>query len=860
MVYFSRLISVASTQQTDSLREHFRKVAVNPSEFVSHTHPTAAKNRTWANNTIQTMYSNAGLIPYSVSMSPKDMRDGLAGSRSYYTAKDMMMPPRNDRVTSRHGFMLIDVDYYVDMHNLLRGNPACLYTFCPRAPGGTSADSTYTVTDDVVTEKINGGAEYSHKLWDYDYDCVVVDHFFYSNVYLVEQRQGTDPDRKLILLTPISTVYLFGWLIQGHRIKRRVMSHGIANYTRYQELANGVTTLYHAMSFKGSSTSAIIDDRSFETILHRTRLSKAPQISDVERILRELGDKNTASASASVFMALWTQQRDLYDQFRRIQTPGFVSDDTYTYQALGPLITEDGKPSLRKIGPQYHPDGYAAAKSYNNDHACINGRLNNIKNKITNYPPFMLKCLAEFAKFIVPDDCVGTGVPISVEEVESHQTRPTQKAKAEQARLWSFNNQFVVKAFQKAEAYAKITDPRNISTVPTDHQLRLSSFTYPMSDILKQQHWYAFGLHPSEFTKTLRDKAATATMCIPTDISRLDGSCGPIHSQVVETVFNRYYSGKYQTEVHSLLKREHNATGITTNGVVYNTGHTTISGSPVTSIRNSLINAYQCYYALRLAQNEPTEAYAKLGIYGGDDGVTFDIDPRHLLNSFTKTGLTLKVEVKQRGDVITFLGRHFVDLWTTSESCCDIARQMRKLHLTHAPSTVPDNLALRRKAEGYLVTDGNTPFITSWATAVIRLTNLNYSEGQLTLSSRFNRWFEQYERPFEPLTSLSKAKMTSYLATEMGITEDQITRAEQRFNDATQLSDLDIGLLTTERAPAQITAAIGGSIVTAASVPKVAKPRTRTQPNKENKRKPTDRKQTPVPHTGKRHVKQQMLV
>jgi hypothetical protein len=824
----SKFIQSLTSYKEDDLRKHFRQVLIDASSFNAHTHPDAASNRTWANNVLRQIITMSGYIPYSVSMSAKDIRDGVSGSRLYYTAKDLCMPMRYDKLTDKHSYMLVDVDYYVDMPKLLDGRPAAVYTFAPQTPGGCTIDSTYSIVDDVVTEKVNGGAEYTHRLWDYDHDHVVCDHWLYSAVYLMEQRKTADPNRKLIIFVPIAKVYGVGWLLPGDRLDRRRISYGAANYTRFQERGEeGKTVLYHSVCFPGATTAATIDDRSFETILHRTSLSKNPQISDVERILNSLsvGDSKHHAAMASIFIALWKYQKDIFTQYRRIQTCGFEGTDEFTYQTLGPLITEDGVPAMRQVLTPFLRDAYVAAKSHNNDVACIQGRVHDVRNTVKTYPPFMMNCFQEFIRFVIPDDKVGEGSPLSTEEVEDRQTRPTQKAKAESNRYWGFHSNFSVKAFQKAEAYQKLTDPRNISTVPTDHQIRLSAYTYCISDLMKQQHWYAFGKHPTEFTQMLRNKATPAAMAVPSDISRLDGSCGPIHSQLVSAVFTRYFNSNYRGEVEKLLYSEHNAKGITKFHVKYNTGNTTISGSPVTSIRNSLINAFHCYYALRMSYDDPKLAYSKLGCYGGDDGVTFDIDPAKLVSSFKKGGLTIKADLVPRSNPITFLGRVFIDLWSTDESMIDVARQIKKIHLTNANVLVPATLVLQRKALGFLATDGNTPFISEWSKAVLRVTKdcvFTETQKMLAKSTTHDGWFTQYEAPFESLSDMGYDYACSYIANTLGISTQELTRATDRFNKATTLNDISGFILTPVTTPAQISAAMGGIVVRGSKQPTTA--------------------------------------
>lgn len=758
--YVSLATSALTSYQRDDLRENMRRVLIDASKFHSHTHPEAASGRTTANNVIRSVLTLSGYSPYSISMSAKDMRDGIRGTRHYHTAKDLTMQPRDDKVRAEDAYMLIDVDYYVDMPNLLgEARPTALYTFCPTVPGGTSENSSFSIQDDVVTEKINGGATYSHRLWNYDTDCLVVDNYFSSVIYLVEQRKCDNPNRRMVLLVPIARVWLVGRFLDGHRLFRKRISYGDANYMRTQRVVDGQTKVIHSMSLQASYTSAEVDDRTFNLILTRCSLSKQPQISDAERILRELGNKEEAPVAAGILIYLWRTQPDLFKIRPILSTDGYVSED-YAYQTLGPLITEDGKPSMRAILPPIVDDSYAPVRSLNNDNACVDGRIKAIRNTTTSYPPFMRACLQEFVRYIVPDDLAHTGVPYSQEEVEEQQTRPAQRAKADQARSWmNVGKAFAVSAFQKSEAYNKITDPRNISTVPTDHKIRLSKYFYPLAHVIKKQHWYAFGLTPSEVSARLHDKAKKSIFCIPSDLSRLDGSTGVIHSHLLESVVTRYFARLHHKEVRDLLEREHDAKGVTAFGVKYDTGNTTLSGSPVTSIRNSLINAFHCYVALRMDTDSSDLAYYNLGLYGGDDGLTFDISPKKLEWSFTKAGLTIKTEVVQKNKVVPFLGRWYIDPWTTVASTIDIPRALRKLHLTSTPIEVPDYVCVYRKAQSLLVTDSTTPLLAEWAKHVIKLIKGENDTGTQewdTLLAKANKdesWWSTFEDNFPPIST-----------------------------------------------------------------------------------------------------------
>ena len=151
---------------------------------------------------IDSLIVSSGFKPYSVSSSPRDKYDCL---RHYYDAKDHFQPYRDDKFTNQHVFMLIDVDYYVDMPRLMGlGRPIILYTFAPMAVAGTALDARFYIHDNVVQYHINGGGLHKHEIWDYNTDCLTADTRDGSTwYYQVESMQcAADPHRRVVFLMP----------------------------------------------------------------------------------------------------------------------------------------------------------------------------------------------------------------------------------------------------------------------------------------------------------------------------------------------------------------------------------------------------------------------------------------------------------------------------------------------------------------------------------------------------------------------------------------------------------------------------------------------------------------------------------
>jgi len=483
------------------------------------------------------------------------------------------------------------------------------------------------------------------------------------------------------------------------------------------------------------------------------------------------------------------------------------------YTPLGNLVTEDGTAAIRKITEPYMLDAAHPTRSENSDRSCITGRILDVKNPVKSVPPFYHQCLLEFAKFLVPDHLANTLVPQDFSFMKEQWKRPAQRALLERVKhVLFFTKPWAVKSFQKAESYAKITHPRNISTLPTGFNARLGQFIYPYSEfVMKNAHWYAFGRAPAEVGRVLMRKAEGTHAAIVDDTTRLDGSCGIFHHLINKTCILRAFSEEYKGEVSSLLDREAHAHGFTSFGLHYTADFNTLSGSSDTSCKNSTTTAFLHYLERRIAGLQPKAAYAALGIYGGDDGVTFDCDQQLLSKVYAKTGLLVKTDLVHTGSPVPFLGRYFVDPWTCPNSVADVPRQLRKLHLTATPATVPRDMILLRKAEAIMVTDPETPILSTWARKVIEFTHhidVRAVERVDHLIARDLSYWSKFEDPFPPCDNKELVNSVVKSMFKEGIVE----KLEQHLKEAKKLEDLP--LLVDDTPPkVDINAVVNGLVV-----------------------------------------------
>lgn len=818
---FSALIHVTSERIYPSLRANFQQMTIPTLlSAANHTHPHAAADRASANVFINDIIIQAGFRPFSVSASGRDIRTGMDGNRLFHFAKDCAMKFRGSFYNKHHVLKMVDVDYYCHLPDYLRaGRPLLLYTFCPLNVAGSVKNATYTIINDLVHLDVNGGAKYVHPIWDLEGDSFVSDHWWGSQIYLVDHRLTDEPTRRLVAIYPVRTIYgPWGWLLPGKRFQRRIYQYDSINFSRYQITNKGDIQPKIMISFgrPGERDCSVVTERTFHTATVRCGLAKDPSISDVERIFRS-DEVSNPTYSASLFIKYFKLSPKTFERIIDVITLPFVGNDDVNYQTLRPLVTEDGKPMARNVFPALCRGGAVApVRSFNNDHACVQRRIEDVKNGVVKVPPFYRKCRQEFVSLLIPDELMHTGVPWTEAMVEKRQNRPTQRAANERTKPFSFLSKFIIKSFQKGETYGKICPPRNISTLPTDHRLRYGAFIYAITEILKSHDWYAFGKNPQQLEVILMDIASRATSILPTDYEMWDGTHSLFMAEYELMLLLRFFAEPYHEELVTLQKDHYFAPCLTAFMVKYCSDFTRPSGSSDTSVFNTGDNALIAYIVIRHFVSDPTTAFRMLGIYGGDDGITPNVPIDLYTKVVTKLGHKIKCELITPGNPVPFLGRIFIDLWSTPASICDPLRRVRALHLTVVPKTIPDALILHRKADGYEITDSETPVIKSWISLVRRLvprTNVpkTMTEGIEQILRVESSWFSQYDlavnftRP-EPDDALRVA------ASSFGITVNELTNIIHRLDNIVSVEELRTFIPFSFERKVTVTATLKGEI------------------------------------------------
>jgi hypothetical protein len=637
-------------------------------------------------------------------------------------AKDLDKPFRNDVILDTHVLLFIDVDYYCDINAYLRiGQPMLLYTFVPTEAAGTGLNCSYRFEDNHVIYSVNGGASYKHPLWKYHGDSILVRGINGNMIlYNIEQHVlQTDPTRRVVGFYP--TAYF-----PQHTCARRADPP----ISRFQPCNGDVTIMRDevnktiSIAPKGAYSSATIPQELFDALRIRRKRSKHPVISDVERILSSSKIPNAPILAPMLFEAVGVMEE--YDGGDYIVATSTIP--VHGYQTLNGLVTEDGTVVGREITPSIvTAPAVVPNKSYNNDLATVVGRIDACRN--FNKTPYDWHHYDnELMQFLIPD--AGVGVPISIDEVNARQTKAAQRGRAEAvaaSMTEGYSNK--PKAFIKAEAYGAPTDPRNITTVDTAHQLLYSSYTYPFKDIvLKRFEWFASAMKPEDIARRVQEICSYPDGVIISDYSRLDGHISDDDKKFKEKVYMRWVRADFKVALRDILRKDRPLRGITAQGVSYEPGTSQLSGSPGTTNDNNLVTLRHDYIGLRQIGYNPQKAWKMLNKWvlgASDDRIRANL-PNYaetLEQVATKLGHKLKSEVLHPldGDLVTFLGRVYVNPHDAT-SMQDPLRTIPKLHLTMSPGhMVSIEQAAFNRATGYLVTDSKTPIIGNYCRAVLRV-------------------------------------------------------------------------------------------------------------------------------------------
>lgn len=686
-------------------------------EQPGHSHPIAAADRSSATFFMEHFSTQLGLTPYFVQMSKNDNDKGRQGSREYYWVKDLNCPVRVVNPPTQSLMCLVDVDQYLDMHMFLATNfrPTMLYTFQPSSVARIAKNYSFTFdANDNVQYMVTCGAKYAHAVWNYSADNLSVitcygDIPIVATSYLLDRRP-TSEDHELIFMTPIGqwrgfSALLYWCTISGHTLQRlKVATNG---FTRLMSLSvSGVKTSTGRVGQYLCTNTDATTDEAVATLSRTTQYKLTlPQVQSMVK-----GDKEK---SMPLYEYHLSKQNNPTPQVCPIE------EAVRQYQYQPENYCPGAKPSMVAFMTPLMHGTFAPDRTKSNEEECVQERIIKPRNKPLEMTPFLLKCMTEFVDLFVPTS--HELHPTDDDEVLERQDRPTQRR-----LFWTSMGLLpkrLISMFLKAEAYGNIKPPRPISVINAVDKREYSKYIYALETILKQQPWYAFGKSPRDISRRVVDVLAYADFATPTDFSKFDGHGSDVMRTLESMILTRAFHPKYHPEIIELHNSQFSLEAYGMFGTWYETYWSRASGSPETSVFNTVINAFIAYLAKRISRMSPADAYNSLGIYGGDDGLSTGVTEQNYVRAAKMMGQEITIETIYRGQSgIKFLARVYSpDVWNGElTTCCDLPRQVAKFHATvRLPPNVTPQEKLLEKVRSFSLTDPYTPIIGDFCSKVI---------------------------------------------------------------------------------------------------------------------------------------------
>jgi len=393
-----------------------------------------------------------------------------------------------------------------------------------------------------------------------------------------------------------------------------------------------------------------------------------------------------------------------------------VEEGTHRYQFATPRYEYEAKALMTPFCAPLVDWAYTPDRCLANDAQGVRGRIEAVASE-AKMTPFLLTCMKSFLERMIPADRMNTLDPVDLDEVALRQSRPAQRRIMEEALQTAAEVDIKphLATFVKAEPSVKVTDPRIITTIPGVSKIGYSRFMYAFSTILKDQDWYAFGRTPHGISLRVAEICRSAVRnAAKTDGERFDGHVSLVFRTLEELGMLRAFKRAHHALIRKLMDKQKNRKARTVFGYKYDTKLARCSGSPETSDFNSEDNAFVAFVAYTLMGLTADAAWDMLGVYGGDDGLSRDVDPVFYEKAAMMCGQAYKIEPVARGECgIAFLAREYSPyVWAgETDSMCDVKRQVSKLHLTVALNHETAFSRLTHKYNGLYMSDRCTPII-----------------------------------------------------------------------------------------------------------------------------------------------------
>lgn len=751
-----------------------------------HSHGYAAGARSSVCQFSRDLAHKLGLEPFSVQLSNQDVRKGVKGVRNAYWIKDTGMSSVNDDIPRRPLFVYIDVEHHMpEFESTLADNFAAhlISTTCPTAAAGTIDNASFTFDKNGrIDVRLSGGGGYLHPLWDWNRDCFLARSYYmglplWTSVYKTEKRHVT-AHKAIVICTPV--VRWFG--ITGV-VAAWVLDH--TRLTRFNPVQGGFTRFDVREEMTHKVTVGAVGQFSCATVL----------VADFEAVGR--GYQNSSMKPDVSLCTSWLPNKDrvtagiLFQYFsatanwaERPMTSAIPVSTAHLTNAYTANTTNYGdtpeKPSMVEFMKPLDRSGMTPTNHVINAQWAVKERVVALQDRAaTIHLPTdnIVNMLRDCVTSVVDGRAL---VPLELERVYQNQTRPTQQVILQRAGASGTDPTVltsIMSSFLKKESYREVKDPRVITTIPGALKVLYATFMMAMSSHLKTFPWYCFK-KPREIVGQMTAAASGASFAIEFDVSRMDGNTSFVVRKYIDLPIMLALFPQHAGLLLSLFEKMVNTVGVITGGTRYNTRWSQLSGSPDTSNVNTVRSYAFSYLAFRLygMTHEQALNNTTMCLFAGDDALTFFgswVDRQLMVTSYQKAskilGYPIKIKVVDVGNTVTFLGRYYKPWDGNMNSCCDIPRQVSKLHLTVQSSDLNPVKKAVEKAMSFILTDGNTPIIGEWSKAVLD----KYKQQAPDASADAARWWSQFasedQYPNEPQDWYNEVVQVEYPQFQMDV-------------------------------------------------------------------------------------------
>lgn len=761
-----------------------------------HTHGHARAATNTARLFMQMFAAELGYEYFNFQMSNADLAEGLKGYRKAMWAKDLSLEEQfyshgdmrgwsqekrtrffdsvgdsasEFNALNNHLVCLIDVCQYIDMPKFLTDNcaPVCIYTFQPESVGANgveSGDMSFTFIDDELHMSLPDGAHYQHKVWNYCKDNFVVgdwkpfyestcspctpDWYYVETSYLVHRHKVAD-HRFIVILAPNSTHkskhgpcrHIQAPSLQRLQVQQPMNPDGL-EFNRMIVISPKGNKLV-STGYVGASNSATIITNLDDDIASGGRTSSVQINNAYVKSKTSEAQYFTVDKSSLSILTEYHRTKRTTRMLVNLDTVCTITKSLRTIQ----FVNRDGhyEPSLKTgmeafMKPLFD-NAFAPVIDLAAEQVCVRSRVTEIQHKEDITPDaFTMIAMNEFVHHLTYD-YNGSRIilhPVEQDEVFAKQSRPSQTRILNEAVRSGPRVSRHAKCFVKREAASKVAmQPRNITQINAVDKLDWSQICYAIAEHIKTFPWYAFGKTPKEIAEEVRDLCVQdgVKAAVLSDFSRMDGRTSSVLRMLERRLCLAWFPD-YISEIDRLLQSQQHLDATCTFGTTFETLWSRLSGSPETSIFNTIAAAFVAYLAIRMTfipgstlhwgqKDNGVEAFERLGIYGGDDGFTMDVNPEAYEKAAKRVGQLLTYDVIKNGEPgLMFLARWYGEqVWHGDpSSCCDLLRQLSKFHATRVlPPGVTSITKLVEKAQSFYLTDPNTPIIGKFCEKVLKL-------------------------------------------------------------------------------------------------------------------------------------------